>query len=97
MMATGASTVGRYLAGTIVKLVPGAGTVTGFVIKASVASSVTLAMGYGWMAVNERLVRMTEAEATAFLESPAAEGAFVAAFKEAWANRKKLSREIESE
>ena len=97
MMATGATTVGRYLAGTILKLVPGAGTITGFAIKASVASTVTLAMGYGWMAVNERLIRMSEAEATAFLESPALKEAFIAAFKDAWANRKKLSKEIESE
>lgn len=94
MLATGASTVGRYLAGTIVKFVPGAGTVTGYVIRASVASSVTLAMGYGWISVNERLVKMSEAEAAAFLNSDQVKDAFVAAFKNAWSNRKTLNREI---
>ena len=97
VMATGASTIGRYLAGTIVKFVPGAGSVTGFVIKAGVASSVTLAMGYGWMAVNERLVRMTDEEAAAFLGSDGVKDAFVAAFRDAWTNRKKLAAEIEQD
>ncbi len=97
MVATGASTVGRYLAGTIVKFVPGAGAVTGYVIKASVASSVTLAMGYAWMAVNERLVGMTEEEASAFLSSDAVKTAFVDAFKSAWAERKRLGKEIEDQ
>lgn len=95
MMATGASTVGRYLAGTIVKFIPGAGSVTGYVIKASVASSVTLAMGYAWMSVNERLVAMTEDEAAAFLSSDGVKDAFITAFKQAWTNRKKLTREID--
>lgn len=95
MAATGAATVGRYLAGTILKFIPGAGSITGYVIKASVASSVTLAMGYAWMAVNERLVPMSEAEAAAFLSSDGVKDAFVEAFKNAWAHRKSLTREIE--
>jgi uncharacterized protein (DUF697 family)/GTP-binding protein EngB required for normal cell division len=94
MMATGATTVGRYLAGTIIKLVPGAGTVTGFAIKASVASSVTLAMGYAWMAVNERLVSMTDDEAEAFLAGDQVKDSFLRAFKEAWANRRRLSDQM---
>ncbi len=97
MVASGAATVGRYLAGTIAKLFPGAGSVAGFMIKASVASSVTIAMGYAWMAVQEQLVKMSEEEAAAFLSSDKVSKAFVAAFKDAWGNRKQLSREIESE
>ena len=97
VVATGASTVGRYLAGTIIKLVPGAGTVTGFAIKAGVASSVTLAMGYAWMAVNERLVAMSESEAAAFLDSDQVRTAFLEAFNSAWKNRKRLGREIDDE
>ncbi|MFN8126878.1 MAG: GTPase [Candidatus Nanopelagicales bacterium] len=91
VVATGASTVGRYLAGTIIKLVPGAGTVTGFAIKAGVASSVTLCMGYAWMTVNERLVTMTESEAAAFLDSDQVRTAFVDAFSSAWRNRRRLT------
>ena len=97
MAATGAATVGRYLAGAIIKFIPGAGSITGYVIKASVASSVTLAMGYAWMAVNERLVAMSEDEAAAFLSSDGVKDAFVEAFKNAWANRKRLSKEIEDQ
>ena len=82
---------------TIIKLVPGAGTVTGFAIKAGVASSVTLAMGYAWMAVNERLVAMSESEAAAFLDSDQVRTAFLEAFNSAWKNRKRLGREIDDE
>ena len=85
------------MAGTIIKFIPGAGSITGYVIKASVASSVTLAMGYAWMAVNERLVAMSEDEAAAFLSSDGVKDAFVEAFKNAWANRKNLSEEIEDQ
>jgi uncharacterized protein (DUF697 family)/GTP-binding protein EngB required for normal cell division len=97
MVASGAATVGRYLAGTIAKLFPGAGSVAGFAIKASVASSVTIAMGYAWMAVQERLVKMPEEEVAQFLSSDQVGKAFVAAFKDAWTNRAKLSRELEVE
>jgi uncharacterized protein (DUF697 family)/GTP-binding protein EngB required for normal cell division len=96
VLATGASTIGRWLAGTIISFIPGAGTVTGFVIKASVASSVTIAMGYAWMSVNERLVRMNEAEAAEFLDSDQATEAFLSAFKSAWKDKKKLTKEVKA-
>lgn len=95
IVATGAATVGRYVAGSILKLIPGVGSVTGYVIKASVASSVTLAMGYGWMAVNERLVRMSEEEAQRFLSSDAVKDAFIAAFRSAWSDRAALRQQLE--
>ena len=82
IMASGAATIGRYVAGSLLKLVPGVGSVTGYVIKASVASSVTLAMGYGWMSVNERLVRMSEEEAQRFLTSDAVRQAFIEAYRQ---------------
>ncbi len=95
ILASGAATVGRYVAGSVLKLVPGIGSITGYAIKASVASSVTLAMGYGWMSVNERLVRMSEEEAARFLSSDAVKDAFIAAFRHAWTDRKSLKQELE--
>ncbi len=93
--ASGAATVGRYVAGSLLKVIPGVGSLTGYVIKASVASSITLAMGYGWMSVNERLVRMTEEEAQHFLSTDAVARAFVDAFTHAWRDRAGLRRELE--
>lgn len=52
MASVAASTgAGRSLATGLVKLVPGAGTVVGGAIGAGVASSVTAAVGYAWIAV----------------------------------------------
>ena len=93
--ASGAATLGRYVAGSLLKVIPGVGSLTGYLIKASVASSITLAMGYGWMSVNERLVRMTEEEAQRFLSTDAVARAFVDAFTHAWRDRSRLRRELE--
>ncbi len=38
---------------------------------------------------------MTEDEAAAFLSSDGVKEAFITAFKQAWTNRKKLTREID--
>jgi uncharacterized protein (DUF697 family)/GTP-binding protein EngB required for normal cell division len=96
IVASGAATVGRYVAGSLLKVIPGLGSVTGSVIKASVASSITLAMGYGWLAVNERLVRMSEEEAQRFLGSEAVKEAFITAFRGAWRDRSALQRELDA-
>ncbi|WP_380164042.1 YcjF family protein [Jannaschia sp. R86511] len=45
---------GRSLASGLVKLIPGAGSITGGVIGAGVASSVTAAMGAAWITVCSR-------------------------------------------
>jgi len=45
------TSAGRSLATGLIKLLPGAGTITGGVIGASVASSVTAAMGAAWITV----------------------------------------------
>jgi uncharacterized protein (DUF697 family) len=95
MAASGAASVGRFVAGSLLKFVPGGGAVVGTVVKASVASSVTIAMGYAWMSVNEQLVRLNEEEARAFLDSDHAKEAFVEAFRTAWSDRKRLKRELD--
>jgi hypothetical protein len=69
--------------------------VAGFAIKASVATSVTVTMGYAWMAVQERLVQMSEEEAADFLASDQASSAFTTAFKDAWSNRSLLKKQID--
>jgi uncharacterized protein (DUF697 family) len=96
IVASGAATVGRFVAGSLLKFIPGVGSFTGSVIKASVASSITLAMGYGWMAVNDRLVRMSEEEAQRFLGSDAVKEAFITAFRSAWRDRSALQRELDA-
>jgi uncharacterized protein (DUF697 family)/GTPase SAR1 family protein len=93
--ATGAASVGRFLAGSLLKFVPGAGSIAGTAIKASVASSVTMAMGLAWMSVNEQLVRLDEEQAREFLESDRLRDAFIEAFRGAWANRRLLRRELD--
>lgn len=49
-----ATSAGRNLAGNLLKFVPGAGTLTGGVINASVASGLTLAMGQAWLVVCQK-------------------------------------------
>jgi len=46
-----ATSAGRAAASSLLKFIPGAGTVVGGVINASVASSLTLAMGEAWLRV----------------------------------------------
>ena len=58
LVATGAATsVGRSLVSGAFKLVPGIGTLVGGMISASVATALTTAMGFAWMAVCERISR----------------------------------------
>jgi uncharacterized protein (DUF697 family)/predicted GTPase len=54
-----ATTTGRTLAGGLLKLVPGVGTVVGGAITAGVASGLTLAMGQAWLTV---CIRMSEGQ-----------------------------------
>lgn len=49
-----ATAAGRAAASNLLKLIPGAGSVVGGVINASVASSLTLAMGQSWLVVCQR-------------------------------------------
>ena len=49
-----ATSAGRAAASSLLKFIPGAGSVVGGVINASVASSLTLAMGQAWLVVCRR-------------------------------------------
>ncbi|MFZ0529746.1 MAG: GTPase, partial [Propionicimonas sp.] len=49
-----ATSAGRAAASGLLKFIPGAGSVVGGVINASVASSLTLAMGQAWLVVCQR-------------------------------------------
>jgi uncharacterized protein (DUF697 family)/GTP-binding protein EngB required for normal cell division len=59
LMGQLASQVGRTLAGNLLKLIPGVGTVVGGAINAAVASSITGGIGYG---VNEVCAKITRDE-----------------------------------
>jgi uncharacterized protein (DUF697 family) len=66
--AGGVTQAGRYLATSMLKLVPGAGTLAGGTIRAGVASSLTYAVGEAWIVVCSRLHRLGP-RAVATLES----------------------------
>jgi uncharacterized protein (DUF697 family) len=55
--AGGATQAGKYLATNLIKLLPG-GNIAGGAIRASVASSLTYAMGEAWIEVCSRLFRL---------------------------------------
>ena len=52
--STVATTLGRTAAANLLKFIPGAGSIAGGVINASVASGFTLAMGQAWLTVCQR-------------------------------------------
>jgi uncharacterized protein (DUF697 family) len=54
---TAATQLGRATFTSLIKLVPGAGTVVGGVIGAGVASTFTYAMGQAWLTLCERVVK----------------------------------------
>lgn len=54
-----ATSAGRAAAAGLLKFIPGAGSVVGGVINASVASSLTLAMGQAWLVVCQRAFNKT--------------------------------------
>lgn len=53
------STIGRSLAGNLIKMIPGAGSVVGGAINATVASTMTAGIGYG---INEMFAKMKRDE-----------------------------------
>lgn len=55
MMASGATTAGRWLVSSLLRVVPG-GNIAGMAISGTVAASLTTAMGYAWMTVCERVL-----------------------------------------
>lgn len=55
MAATSASTaVGRTIAANLLKFIPGLGTLAGGAINATVATSMTVALGYSWQSICHR-------------------------------------------
>ncbi|MBX6381520.1 MAG: 50S ribosome-binding GTPase [Microbispora sp.] len=80
------SQMGASLAGSLLKLVPGAGSIIGGAINAATASSVTWALGRAWMALCETAVvdgrRFEE-----LLGSPQTMKLLESCFKEFWAKR----------
>ncbi len=72
---------GRYLATSMLKMVPGAGTIAGGTIRAGVASSLTYGVGEAWIVVCTRLLGLGP-RATGALESRAIREMFVQALKE---------------
>lgn len=53
------STIGKTLAGSLFKLIPGAGTIVGGLINATVASSLTYSLGYALSKLAEKLFMQT--------------------------------------
>ena len=84
----GATSAGRSLVGGVIKLIPGAGAVAGGVINASVAGSVTFAMGRAWMAVCQRLAKGELAGVDGALDSGAIRNLFSDEFRRQWKNRR---------
>ena len=55
MMASGATTAGRWIVSSLLRVVPG-GQPAAMVISGTVAASLTTAMGYAWMTVCEQIL-----------------------------------------
>ena len=84
----GATSAGRSLVGGMIKLIPGAGAVAGGVINASVAGSVTFAMGRAWMVVCQRLAKGELAAVDGALDSGAIRNLFSDEFRRQWKKRR---------
>ncbi|MEU6414718.1 DUF697 domain-containing protein [Microbispora sp. NPDC046933] len=80
------SQVGASIAGNLLKLIPGAGSVIGGAVNAATASSVTWALGRSWMALCETAVENGE-QIEEFLGSPQAMKLLERGFTEFWDRR----------
>ena len=79
---TAATSAGRATFGSLLKLVPGAGSVAGGMMSAGVASSFTYAMGQAWLAVCQRVVRGKLGGLGQALDSSLVREAFLEEFKQ---------------
>lgn len=81
-MATGATTIaGRALA-NLAKFIPVVGTAAGAAINASIASTLTVAVGWAWVEVCEKLHKMGEKEIEDLLnQTSTIQQIFLAAFR----------------
>lgn len=79
--STSAATMGGRTAVTnLIKLLPGAGSITGGVIGAGVASAFTFAMGQAWISVCERVTQGRFRTASGILDNAAVRKAFTDEF-----------------
>lgn len=80
LSTTAATQAGRSTAAALLKLIPGAGSVAGGAISASVASGYTLAMGQAWLAVVQRAAQGGLRRADGMLDNEAVREAFLREF-----------------
>jgi len=85
----GATSAGRSLVGGTLKLIPGAGTLIGGAISASVAGSMTFAMGKAWMLVCQRLSRGELVGVDGALDNSAIRRLFSEELRRQWTRRRK--------
>ncbi|MEV5409809.1 DUF697 domain-containing protein [Thermopolyspora sp. NPDC052614] len=78
--------VGVSIAGSLLKLIPGAGTVIGGAINAATASSLTWALGRSWMMVCEKAVQNGD-HIEELLRSPQTMKMLEQGFREFWERR----------
>lgn len=82
VLTGGATMAGRYAVTSLLKFVPG-GAVAGSAISATVAGTLTKAVGHAWARVCEFALSMGDAEREAFLDSPQVTEQFLAYLKDA--------------
>lgn len=86
---TAASSGGRILAGSLLKLVPVVGTVVGGAINAAVAGTVTFAMGAAWAAVCHQMAEGKLRTVNGLLDTDAIRDLFTSEFKSRFTARHK--------
>ena len=86
----GATSVGRSLVGGMFKLIPGAGSLIGGTINATVAGSITFAMGKAWMLVCQRLSQGELVGVDGALDDVAITRLFSEELRRQWTKRRKI-------
>jgi uncharacterized protein (DUF697 family) len=88
--ATAAATAaGRTFVTSLIKFIPGGGTLAGGTIAAGVASALTYAMGLAWLEVCERLARGELVTAEGVLDNETIRRVFMDEFKSQVRRRKR--------
>ncbi len=82
VLTGGATMAGRYAVTGLLKMIPG-GVVVGSAISASVAGTLTKAVGHAWSNVCEYALSLDDAQRAAFLDSPQVTERFLSALKHA--------------
>jgi uncharacterized protein (DUF697 family) len=82
VLTGGATMAGRYLVTSLLKFVPG-GAIAGSAISATVAGTLTRAVGFAWSRVCEHALALPADERSAFLAGPGPKDLFLATLKRA--------------